>query len=98
MSTLLVLGTLDATWLGTVTAAATRSSLAVQLLEDAAHIPADPALEVRALVLGHLPAGSGPTAELLRQDERLEHVAVFATAVQPSTPEYVQALTSGIDD
>jgi|SRR6478735_66780 len=96
MSTLLVLGTLDADWQTAITVAARRCELEPVSVE-ADHVP--PSLsEVRAVVLGRSASGSSSAAEKLRQDERFERVAIFALGGQPTALDYVSALTSGIDD
>jgi|GEM_PF-5147445 len=96
MSTLLVLGTLDADWQTAITGAARRCQLE-PLSAEADHVPHS-LPEVRAVVLGHSTSGSSSAAEALRQDERFERVAIFALCGQPTARDYVSALTAGIDD
>jgi hypothetical protein len=96
MSTLLVLGTLDADWQTAITRAARRSSLEPVMALDG-HVPGNLA-EVRAVVLGRLASGVGSAAEWLREDERFERVAIFALGARPTAQEYVSALASGVDD
>jgi hypothetical protein len=104
MSTLLVLGTLAADWHDATLAAAAASAFSLQSVTSWEAVGPDDLVGVSALVLGGAASVSGLTssrlqlAETLRRDERLERVAIFAPTSQPTTADYVAALTSGIDD
>jgi len=98
MSTLLVLGNLDADWLVTLEQAAAAAGYGLQARAGEDDVPAELLTSVRAVVLGDLPGGPLLAATRLREGAHFERVALLAVWADPRPSDYVACLTAGIDD
>lgn len=98
MSTLVVLGALDANWQEALRAAASAAAMRPHFAATWEDVPAEVIGEVRAVVLGDELPRALRAAERLRADERLERAAVLVVGPSVTASDYVECLTCGVDD